>query len=154
MHFFLLAVHEQPPCLFSVTSVSGTQIINNPWVWYSLNIPPLIRMSNHNITKPRPQALVSWSAGALLIAKMGDLIVILRMLAVFYTSTWMTMLWTTMIRDLNAKHRLGKTINLHYTAILGATLHKENIGKEWLGSGKNAKVLSQQSKYSRTKLGQ
>ena len=31
----------------------------------------------------------------------------------------------------NNKHGLGKTTNLHYTDILGATLHKEDIGKEW-----------------------
>ena len=28
------------------------------------------------------------------------------------------------------KRGLGKTTNLHYTAILGATLYKEDIGKE------------------------
>ena len=29
------------------------------------------------------------------------------------------------------KHGLGKKTNLHYTAILEATLHKEDIEKEW-----------------------
>ena len=33
-------------------------------------------------------------------------------------------------RDVNTKHGLGNTTNLHYTAILGATLHKEGIGKK------------------------
>ena len=37
--------------LFVVTSVSGAQIINNPWAWYSHIIPPMIKMSNHNITQ-------------------------------------------------------------------------------------------------------
>ena len=36
---------------FLVTFVSGAQIINNPWVWYSHNIPPMIKMSNYNITQ-------------------------------------------------------------------------------------------------------
>ena len=31
----------------------------------------------------------------------------------------------------NTKHGLGKTTNLHCTAILGETLQKEDIGKEW-----------------------
>ena len=30
--------------------MSGAQIINNPWVWYSHNIPPMIKRSNLNIT--------------------------------------------------------------------------------------------------------
>ena len=34
-----------------VTSVSGAQIKNNLWVWYSHNIPPMIEMSNLSITK-------------------------------------------------------------------------------------------------------
>ena len=29
---------------------------NNPWVWYSHNIPPMIKMSNVNITKRGTQA--------------------------------------------------------------------------------------------------
>ena len=33
-------------------------------------------------------------------------------------------------RDLNGKHGLWKTTNLHYTAILGVTPHKEDTGKE------------------------
>ena len=37
---------------------------------------------------------------------------------------------TAPTRDLNGKHGRGKTTNLYYTAILGATLHKEDIGKE------------------------
>ena len=36
---------------FVDTSVSGAQMKNNPWVWYSPNIPPMIKMSNLNITK-------------------------------------------------------------------------------------------------------
>ena len=37
---------------------------------------------------------------------------------------------TTPTSDLKTKHGLGKIANLHYTDILGATLHKEDIGKE------------------------
>ena len=55
--FFLLkGITNQPLWLFSVTSVSGAQIINNPWAWYSHNIPPMIKISNLNITKFRTQA--------------------------------------------------------------------------------------------------
>ena len=54
--FFLwVVVKEQLPWLYSVTSVSGSQIINNPCVWYSHNIPP-IKMSNQNITQSGTQA--------------------------------------------------------------------------------------------------
>ena len=62
---------------------------------------------------------------------MGDPMGILRMLAALFSGTWMTILTTTTIKDQNAKHGPGKTIVLHYTAILGANLHKEGIGKEW-----------------------
>ena len=80
---------------------------------------------------PRQQSWVSWSAGALLITSMGDPIVILWMLAVLFSVTWMMTLATTTIRDQNIIYWLEKTINLHYTAILRATLHREVIGKEW-----------------------
>ena len=43
----------------------------------------------------------------------------------------MTSKGTTSTSDVNTKHGLGNTTNLHYTAILGATFHKEDIGKEW-----------------------
>ena len=97
---------------------------------------------------------MSWSAGALLIANMGDPIVILRMLAALFSGTWMTILATTTIKDQNVKHRPGKTIILHYTAILGATLHKEGIRKEWLRSGKNVVVFKLQAKDLPIKLEQ
>ena len=42
--------------LFVVTSVSGAQIINNHWARYSHIIPPMIKMSNHNITQRGTQA--------------------------------------------------------------------------------------------------
>ena len=42
----------------------------------------------------------------------------------------MAILGITPTRDVNVKHGLGKTNKLHYTAILGAILHKEDIGKE------------------------
>ena len=76
---------------------------------------------------PRQQAWVSWLAGALLIANMGDPIVIQQMLAALSLGT----LATTTIRDQNAKPGPGKTINLLFTAILKVTLHKNGIEKEW-----------------------
>ena len=60
----------------------------------------------------------------------GRPIVTLRMLAVLLSGTQITILGSTQIRDTNTKHGLGKTTNLHNPAILGATLHKEDIGKE------------------------
>ena len=36
--------------------MSGAQIINNPKAWYSHIIPPMIKMSNHNITQHDIQA--------------------------------------------------------------------------------------------------
>ena len=35
---------------YSVTSEIGAQISNNPWVWYSHEIPHMIKISNRNIT--------------------------------------------------------------------------------------------------------
>ena len=56
--FFFLwhTIHEQSLWLFSVISVSGTQIINNPWVCYSHIIPPMIKMLNQNMMQHRTQA--------------------------------------------------------------------------------------------------
>ena len=42
--------------LFVVTSVPGSRIKNKPWVWYSHNIQPMMKMFNHNITKHGTQA--------------------------------------------------------------------------------------------------
>ena len=61
---------------------------------------------------------------------MGDSLVILRMLADFFFGTRMTISGTTPTRDIKTKHGLRRTTNLYYTVILGATIHKENIGKE------------------------
>ena len=36
--------------------MSDALVINNPWVWYSLNIPPMTKMSNINSTKSGTQA--------------------------------------------------------------------------------------------------
>ena len=58
-YFLWPAVYEQSVWLLVVTSVSSAQIKNNPWVWYSHNIPPIIEMSNINITK-RGQQVLSW----------------------------------------------------------------------------------------------
>ena len=70
----------------------------------------------------------------------------MRMLAVLFSGTRMTNKGTTPTIDVNAKHGLGKTTNLHYTTILGPNLHKENIGKESERSGKNVLVFIQQVK--------
>ena len=42
--------------VFVVTSMSGAQIINNSWARYSHIIPPMLKMSNHNITQCGTQA--------------------------------------------------------------------------------------------------
>ena len=130
--------------MFSITSVSDAQIINNPWVWYhhhhlvlqaqiSLTLfrhfslsfiasgwsSGLHPVSSHscwvyvragrpafarpfvgvhiatiyypwkmtNDMEPRQQVCVSWSVSAPLIANMGDLISILRMLTDLLTQT-------------------------------------------------------------------
>ena len=87
-------------------------------------------MSNLNNTKRGTQATgLGFMISVLLIANMGDPIVILRMLAALFSGTWMTILATTTIKDQNAKHGPAKTIILHYTAILGATYHKKGIEK-------------------------
>ena len=41
---------------------------------------------------------------------------------------------------------------MHFTVILGATLHKKIIGKEWSTSGKNELDFRQQAKDSMTKF--
>ena len=38
------------------TSVSGAQILNNPWVWYSYNIAPMIKTLNQNRIQHETQA--------------------------------------------------------------------------------------------------
>ena len=53
---------------------------------------------------------------------------------------------TTTNRDLNAEHGLGKRINLCENAILEATLHKEDTGKERWRSGKNVRHFRQLAK--------
>ena len=42
--------------LFVVTSVLGAQIINKHWARYNHILPPMIKMSNHNITQCGTQA--------------------------------------------------------------------------------------------------
>ena len=51
-----LAVHKQSCWLFSVTSVSGVEIMNKSCVWYSQNILPMIKMLNQNMTQRGTQA--------------------------------------------------------------------------------------------------
>ena len=43
----------------------------------------------------------------------------------------MTIYGNAPTRGVNTKRDLGKTTNLHYFVILGATLHKEDIEKDW-----------------------
>ena len=57
---------------------------------------------------------------------------------------------TTTIRDLNAKHGLVKRINLHYNAILGATLHKEDTGKDNRDLARMFDISDNYSKASRS----
>ena len=52
-----------------------------------------------------------------------------RMLAVLFSGTRTMIKGTTQIRDANTKHGLGKTINLHYTAIFEETVHQEDVEK-------------------------
>ena len=40
-----------------VSSVTGVQILNNPWVWYSNNILVMIKMLNQNITQCGTQTI-------------------------------------------------------------------------------------------------
>ena len=76
------------------------------------------------------------SAGAPLIAIIGDLIGILRMLAVLFPGTQIILLSGT--QTLNTRHHcveygLGKIKkNKHYTVILEATLPKDGIEKRIL----------------------
>ena len=138
--FFLWpAVNVQSPWLSSVTSVSGAQNLNNPWIWYSHNIPPMIKMSNSYFTQRGAQDsdLGVMIGRCSLDSQHGWPIVILRMLAVLFSATQITTRWTPPTRDPNGKYGLGKTTNLHYTAILRVTLHKEDTGKEWGRYGKN-----------------
>ena len=59
----------------------------------------------------------------------------------------------TQIKDINTENGLGKTTNLQFTVILGATLHKEGIEKEWYKSRENALDFKQQAKDSLSKFG-
>ena len=47
----------------------------------------------------------------------------------FFSGTQMMTEVTTQTRDNNTKNGLGKTTNFYFTAILGANIHKEGIGK-------------------------
>ena len=52
---------------------------------------------------------------------------IMWILVVLFSGTQTTNEATTQIRDTNPENGLGKTINMHFTVILGATLHKESV---------------------------
>ena len=51
------------------------------------------------------------------------------MLVVLFSGTQMMNKFTAQIRDYSAENALGNIINLQYTVILGATLHKICIKK-------------------------
>ena len=55
--FFVLLLCDQLKISLTlenkVRSVSGGQILNSYWIWYSHNISPMIKMSNQNITQCR-----------------------------------------------------------------------------------------------------
>ena len=71
--------------------------------------------------------IVMWSLDSQLRGLEG----ILRMLDVLFYGTQVTKKVTIPIRDYSAENGLGKTTNLHFMIILGATVHKEGIKKEW-----------------------
>ena len=105
----------------------------------------------------------SWSESAFLIANMGDKTGILRMLAVLLSGTQMILFFsgtqtmnklTTQISDYNIEDGQGKITNEFYILILGVTLQKEGIEKEWKKFGQNSQNLRQQTKGSLTRLGQ
>ena len=52
---------------------------------------------------------------------MTDLVVILRMLSVLFSGTQTTTSETTQTSDTYTENKLGKTINLHFSAILEVT---------------------------------
>ena len=57
--FFFFVAHLR--VLFKknrVTSVSGAQILNHPWIWYSHNIQSMIKILNQNITQHGTQTTV------------------------------------------------------------------------------------------------
>ena len=65
-------------------------------------------------------AWVLWSASAFLVANTGDANV---------GCSFFRYMNDDLRNHTNQRHGLGKTTNLHYTAILGATLLKEDIEK-------------------------
>ena len=74
------------------------------------------------------------------------------MMVVLFPGTRTTTKVTTQNIENNTENRLRKTTNLLLTVIFGVTLHNEDIGKEWLRSGKNALDFRQQAKDSLNKL--
>ena len=67
-----------------------------------------------------------WSACAPLLANMGDLIGILRMLAVLISGTETTTKVTFQLRDINGRNGLGKTTKVCVIVILRTILYKES----------------------------
>ena len=88
----------------------------------------MIKMRNRNITLHGTQTI---GLGVMIsrcppIASLGDL----RMLSVIFSDTRTTTKVTTQTRGSNTENGFGKTTDFHLNAILGATLHREGIGKE------------------------
>ena len=109
-----------------VTSGSGAEILNEPWVWYSHNIPLLIKMLNQNMTQRGTQATI---LGVLIGRYSHDsqhgkpIYNSANVGCSFFRCTNDDL--RNHKTDANIKHGQGKTTNLHCTAILGATPHKE-----------------------------
>ena len=56
LFFFVIRCSWTVTGMFLVTSGSGAWMICNHWVWYSHNIPPIIKMLNENMTQGGTQA--------------------------------------------------------------------------------------------------
>ena len=131
--FFMWPSRILLPKKYMFTFVSGVPILNNSWVWYSHNIQPMIyQLSNRNITQRRTQAsrpgchdqqvlpgLPTWGPNQHPVDVGCSFF--------RYTNEDPTNLT-------NQRHKQRKwsreRTNLHLGVILGATLHKEDIGKE------------------------
>ena len=119
-----------------VKSVSGAQILNDPRVWDSHNIPPMIKMLNINMIQRG-----TWEKGLGIMigrcspdrqhGKLDGHPENVGCSFFSYTNDELRDCRITQISDANTKHGQGKTTNLHITVILGATLHKEDREKQW-----------------------
>ena len=89
-------------------------------------------MTTQNINQHRTQTtglgvMISWCS---LIANMGDLVRIWRMLPSLFKGTRTKNYAIIQLRHNYSENQLGKTKDLHFTVILGVALHKVCIEKE------------------------